>query len=113
MLARRQVAAGRGDAPAVGADGHVAVRVVIVSHLKARLLRGHGPDFERGVGSAGRYQERAVRVEDQTRDRGRSCLEWMDRHSVGRVVEGHATVLADTEKSAVGAKRDDKHPPGY
>ena len=45
-----------------------------------------------------------VRVEGQTRDRGRSRLEWMDRLSAGRVVEGDPVVLADSEELAVGAE---------
>ena len=112
MIARRQVAAGRCNASAVGADGDAAVRVGIVSHLKARLLCGHGPDLDRGIGSAGRYQERPVGVEGQTRDRGRSRLERMDRLSAGRVVEGDPVVLADSEKLAVWAERDAHHPLG-
>ena len=106
MLIGDLITAGRCDAPAVGTDCDARMRMEIVSDLKAEILGVHGPDLDRGIGSAGRYQERPVGVEDHTRYGGGSPLEGMDRLSGGRVEEGDPAFLADSDELAVGAECD-------
>src|SRR5713226_2767804 len=61
--------AGRRDEPAVGADGDADIGTGIVWDRKHRLLSGHVPDLEPGIGSAGRKKP-AVGAKGQTRYRG-------------------------------------------
>ena len=95
--------AGRRDEPAVGADGDAGI-AGIVWDRKDRLLSGHVPDLEGGIGSAGRKKP-AVGAEGQTRYRSRGRLEGMDLLSGLRVVDGDPGYLADGEELAVWAKR--------